>query len=126
MLEKAIALLNLIGVEIREGEPLLAFLFSSVTQTICNETNLSAVPEGLEYCGAQMIAGEYLKFRLASGSLDGFDFDVAVKQISEGDTNVTFAIGEGSTTPEQRLNGLIDFFVNGHKSELARYRRLAW
>jgi len=52
--------------------------------------------------------------------------DAAIKQIQEGDTNTVFAIGEGSLTPEQRLNGLIDYLINGRSDELYRYRKLVW
>ena len=33
----------------------------------------------------------------------------AVKQVQTGDTNITFAIGQGSMTPEQRLDSLIAY-----------------
>jgi len=52
--------------------------------------------------------------------------DAAVKSIQEGDTNITFALGEGSSTPEQRLNSLIDYLINGRIGEIYRYRRLVW
>lgn len=62
-----------------------------------------------------------------SGQLEGFDLDAAaVKSIQEGDTNITFALGEGSSTPEQRLNSLIDYLINGRIGEIYRYRRLVW
>lgn len=54
------------------------------------------------------------------------DLDAAVKQIQEGDTSVTFAAGEGSQTPEQRLDSLIDRLTAGREKELVRYRRLIW
>ena len=34
--------------------------------------------------------------------------------------------GEGSSTPEQRLNSLIDYLINGRIGEIYRYRRLVW
>ena len=55
------------------------------------------------------------------------DLDAAaVKSIQEGDTNIIFALGEGSSTPEQRLNSLIDYLINGRIGEIYRYRRLVW
>ena len=60
------------------------------------------------------------------GQLDGFDLEAAVKQITEGDTSVTFAVGEGSQTPEQRLDRLIAGLLEGRKDELYRYRRFVW
>ena len=59
-------------------------------------------------------------------TIEGFDLDAAVKSIQEGDTNITFALGEGSSTPEQRLNSLIDYLINGRIGEIYRYRRVVW
>ena len=76
--------------------------------------------------GAAMAAGEYLQARKAKGELEGFDLEMAIKSLQEGDTAVTFAIGEGSATPEQRLDALIDHLLNGRMDEVYRYRRLVW
>lgn len=64
-----------------------------------------------------MAVGEYLNAKKAMGQLTGFDLDAAIKQIQEGDTNTVFALGEGSLTPEQRLNVLIDYLINGRSDE---------
>ena len=84
------------------------------------------IPEGLESVAVYMAVGEYLNMKKTVGQLTGFDLDAAIKQIQEGDTNTVFAIGEGSLTPEQRLNGLIDYLINGRSDELYRYRKLVW
>ncbi|HUM42445.1 MAG TPA: hypothetical protein PKI14_05825, partial [Fervidobacterium sp.] len=62
------------------------------------------------------------------GQLQGLDIDIdaAVKQIQEGDTNVTFAFGNGSMTPEQRLDSLIAYLMTSGKSQFVHYRRLRW
>jgi len=73
-----------------------------------------------------MVVGQYLKWKKDCGQLEGFDLDAAVKSIQEGDTNITFAVGEGSATPEQRLNNLIEYLTNGRTREFIRYRRLVW
>ena len=75
-----------------------------------------------------MAAGFYLAAKKAAGqlNLEGVDLDAAVKQIQEGDTSITFAAGEGSQTPEQRLDSLIDRLTAGREKELVRYRRLIW
>lgn len=83
-------------------------------------------PGGLESLAVSMAVGEYLNMKKCSGQLEGFDLDAAVKSIQEGDTNITFALGEGSSTPEQRLNSLIDYLINGRIGEIYRYRRLVW
>lgn len=126
MRDKVISLLKALGVTVPDTDPLIDFIINSVTERIKNETNQAATPEGLEFMAVEMVVGQYLKWKKDCGQLEGFDLDAAVKSIQEGDTNITFAVGEGSATPEQRLNNLIEYLTNGRTREFIRYRRLVW
>ena len=126
MREDAVALLNAFGVTVADADPLLDFIISAVTERIKNETNQPAIPEGLNRLAMEMVAGQYLSLKKGAGQLEGFDLEAAVKQIQEGDTNTVFAVGGGSTTPEQRLDALINYLVNGRTHEFIRYRRIVW
>lgn len=127
MREKAVAMLTALGVAGAADDPLLDIVLNNVQWRIKNLSNLSEIPEGLESLAVSMGVGEYLNMKKCSGQLEGFDLDAAaVKSIQEGDTNITFALGEGSSTPEQRLNSLIDYLINGRIGEIYRYRRLVW
>ena len=127
MRDKAVAMLTALGVAGAADDPLLDMVLTNVQWRIKNLSNLSEIPEGLESLAVSMAVGEYLNMKKSSGQLEGFDLDAAaVKSIQEGDTNITFALGEGSSTPEQRLNSLIDYLINGRIGEIYRYRRLVW
>ena len=126
MREEVVSMLAALGVTGAATDPLLDILLQNVQQRILNKTNQSVIPEGLESVAVYMAVGEYLNMKKTVGQLTGFDLDAAIKQIQEGDTNTVFAIGEGSLTPEQRLNGLIDYLINGRSDELYRYRKLVW
>lgn len=126
MRDQVIFMLTALGVTGATTDPLLDILLQNVQQRILNKTNQSVIPEGLESVAVYMGVGEYLNMKKTVGQLTGFDLDAAIKQIQEGDTNTVFAIGEGSLTPEQRLNGLIDYLINGRSDELYRYRKLVW
>ena len=126
MLEKACELLAALGFTVAVDDALLVFIGNSVTERVKNETNQSEIPEGLEYLSAEMVVGEYLNLKKNSGELEGFDTEAAIKQIQEGDTNITFALGAGSSTPEQRLDSLINYLTNGRTREFIRYRRVVW
>lgn len=126
MLEKARELLAALGFTVAANDALLLYLVGSVTERVLNETNQTEIPEGLEYLSAEMVVGEYLNLKKNSGELDGFDTEAAIKQIQEGDTNITFALGAGSSTPEQRLDSLINYLTNGRTREFIRYRRVVW
>ena len=126
MRDQVISMLTALGVTWVVGDPLLDILLQNVQQRILNKTNQSVIPEGLESVAVYMAVGEYLNMKKTVGQLTGFDLDAAIKQIQEGDTNTVFAIGEGSLTPEQRLNGLIDYLINGRSDELYRFRKMVW
>lgn len=126
MREDAVALLNAFGVTVADTDPLLDFIISAVTERIKNETNQPAIPEGLNRLAVEMVMGQYLSLKKGAGQLEGFDLEAAVKQIQEGDTNTVFAIGDGNTTPEQRLDALINYLMNGRTHEFIRYRRIVW
>lgn len=127
MRDKAVAMLTALGVAEAADDPLLDMVLTNVQWRIKNLSNLSEIPEGLESLAVSMAVGEYLNMKKCSGQLEGFDLDAAaVKSIQEGDTNITFALGEGSSTPEQRLNSLINYLINGRIGEIYRYRRLVW
>ena len=109
-------------------EALLGFALDKAVGSIKNDCNLAEVPEGLQRIAVEWAAGEFLQAKkaFAPDDLAGLDLEAAVKQIQAGDTNVVFAAGEGSQTPEQRLNGLINYLLSYGRSELSCYRRFRW
>ena len=127
MREDVVTLLAALGVAGAAENPLLVLVINQVQWRIKNLTNLQEVPEGLVGLAVQMAAGEFLSMMKGSGQLEGFELEeAAIKQIQEGDTNTVFSVGDGSYTPEQRLNSLIDFLINGQIGEIYRYRKMVW
>lgn len=108
---------------------MLLFCCEKVTNTIQNECNVIAIPKGLKNIAVEMCVGEFLYKKKNTGQTEGFidiDFGTAIKSIQEGDTNITFAIGEGSLTPEQAMNNFINYLLMNGRSEFVRYRKLQW
>ena len=126
MRDQVVELLTALGVTGVSGDPLLDLALATAPQRIMNFTNLPTMPDELASLAVSMAAGEYLNLKKGTGQLEGFDLETAIKQIQQGDTNISFAIGDGSLTPEQRLDSLIDFLSNGRRDELYRFRRLVW
>ena len=126
MREAVVEMLAALGVTGAAEDPLLDIVINNVQYRVQNETNRKDMPEGLVSVAVYMAVGEYLNMKKVSGQLDGFDLDAAIKQIQEGDTNTVFAIGDGSSTPEQRLDALISYLINGRTREFYRFRRLVW
>lgn len=128
MLNDVVALLDAVGVTGAADDPLLPYMINSVTERVKNETNQLEIPEGLHWLAVELVVGEYLAFKKNAGQLDidGLDLEAAVKQIQEGDTNTVFAIGDGSQTPEQRLDTLIARLTRDRTREFIRFRRIQW
>ncbi len=129
MVDKAVKRLKSFGYEVKDEDgTLLGFAVEKVTNTVKNECNVTKVPAGLVNIAVDMAVGEFLSSKKAFSPSDiaGLDLDFAVKQIQAGDTNTVFATGEGSLTPEQRLDGFINRLLNCGRSEFACYRKIRW
>lgn len=126
MYEKAADLLAALGITEAVNDPLLHAVVSNTEYRVLNKTN-TALPmaEDLESIAVYMAVGEYLKCKKVCGQLDGIALTPEVKRLKEGDTDIQYAIGEGSLTPEQRLDQMIDWFQKRSR-ELYKFRRLVW
>ncbi len=117
------------GYELKyEDESALAFSVQKVENTIKNDCGISSVPDGLVNIAVDMAAGEFLtaKKAFAPESIAGLDLDFAVKSIQTGDTNVTYAVGDGCLASEQRLDNFISHLLTYGREEFSRYRRIIW
>ena len=127
MLEVVTERLASFGYDVTENDSwMLEFIIQKVKNSIKADCNIDSIPDGLHEIAVDMVAGEFLLNKKSKGQLEGFDLDTAVKQIKEGDTSVTFAIGEGDSTPEKRLDDLILYLMNYGKGKFASYRCIKW
>jgi hypothetical protein len=94
-------------------------VFDSSTKTV-------VIPDALHQTAVDRVCGEFLKNKKVSGSVSGFVLDAVVKQIQEGDTTTTYAIGSGDKTPEQRFDELVDRLINGGNDALVSHRCFQW
>lgn len=129
MLERIKERLQSIGYAVKDSDDIaINFAMQKVENTIKNDCNISAIPDGLINIAIDMVVGEFLmsKKTFAPNDLLNFNLDSAIKQIQEGDTNISFAVGEGSKTDEQRLDSFIDYLLNYGRDEFITYRRFRW
>lgn len=134
MLEDVTARLASFGYTVTEGDSwVLGFIITKVENHIKSDcgvydatTGTIVVPEGLHNVAVDMVVGEFLLGKKSTGQLTGIDISAMEKSIQEGDTTVTFAIGSGDKTPEQRLDELILFLMNNGKGSFASYRSFSW
>lgn len=129
MLEKVKDRLKSFGYELQDGDELsLVFAVQKVENTVKNDCNTPSIPDGLVNIAVDMAVGEFLtaKKTFAPDSIAGLDLEMAVKQIQTGDTNTVFATGEGSLTPEQRLNAFLNYLLTYGRDEFSCYRKIRW
>ena len=124
MLEDVTARLASFGYTVTEADAwMLSFIITKVQDYIKSECNVSAVPEGLHTIAVDMVVGEFLMNKKSIDQLTGFDLTTAVKQIQEGDTNVSF---DTSHSPEKRLDALIMYLMTYGKGAFASFRCFKW
>jgi len=106
----------------------IGFVIDKVTNLIKNETNLAEIPEGLYQIAVDMICGEFLKAKKASGDLGGFVIDLntaALQKESQGDTSFSWAVDK-TQSAEERLDALIEHLLNYGRPQFLRFRRFLW
>ena len=119
--------LGSLGYVIKESDDwMISFGIQKVESNIKNECNVTLIPDGLYKTAVDMICGEFLFTKKQSGKLEGFNLDAALKSVQAGDTTVTFAVGSGSMTPEQRLDSLLSHLMSNGRGEFACYRKIKW
>lgn len=91
-----------------------------------NYCNITTIPDLLDYRIVDRVCGAFLFNKKNVGSLDGFNYDIAVKELKEGDTTVKYAVGQGEDTPENRFDTVVKSLERGFDKWLTPYRRLRW
>lgn len=127
-IELVLKRLESLGYTIQDGDGwMIGFSTQKVENHINNSCNTTSIPDGLKCTAVDMICGEFLFALKQTGKLnEAFDLEAAVKQVQTGDTNVTFAVGEGSQTPEQRLNALLSYLMTNGEGDFVCYRKIRW
>ena len=107
---------------------LIAFSVSEVVSHIKNICKISTIPKELNHIVIERAVGNVLYNVKSTGQSDNLpiDLETAVKSVQTGDTNVTFAIGEGSMTDEQRFDAIVSFLLNTGEGELICFRKIKW
>ncbi|MGL5513622.1 MAG: hypothetical protein ACRDBM_10375 [Sporomusa sp.] len=105
-----------------EDEWMLKFCMDKVVTHIKNNCNVAKVPKGLWPIAIDMICGEFLYGKKASGQSVGIDFEAVVKSVKEGDTTITFTDADSA---EDKYDALISYLMHT-ETDFAAFRRLRW
>jgi hypothetical protein len=91
-----------------------------------NYCNITTIPEILNPRIIDRICADFLYYKKNSGSLEGFNYDAVIKSIKEGDTTLTYAVGQGEDTPENRFDSFVKQLERGFDKWITPHRRLRW
>lgn len=112
-----------------EETSILNYVTLKVISSINNITNQhyteETLPDDLYSIAVDKTAGEFLLFKKNIGNLPELDFSPLEKQVQMGDTSITYAVEE-MTSPEKKIDKVIEFLIYSRDEELLRYRRLLW
>lgn len=93
---------------------------------VMNYCNIQTIPEILNPRIIDRICADFLYYKKNSGSLEGFNYDAVIKSIKEGDTTLTYAVGQGEDTPENRFDSFVKQLERGFDKWITPHRRLRW
>jgi len=124
MSERVIERLGELGLApLAEDARVLAAYLAAAKRELQAETGQTKLPKELKAVAVDMAAGSYLAWRKSAGRLEGFDGEPAIRQMSQGDTNITYAVEFGAASP---LDVLIEALRTPPKALLNKWRRFRW
>lgn len=109
-----------------QDDSLIQFSIDKVTNYIKNETNQPEIPVGAYEVAVDMVIGDFLFIKYATGTLDidNINFDITtVKSIKDGDTTVDY--GDSSISPANKFNTFLSMLKHSDQ-DWGIWRRLRW
>jgi hypothetical protein len=125
--EDVIARLEQLGYKAKEEDyPSIDFELDKRLNYVINYCNITTIPEILNPRIIDRVCSDFLYYKKNSGSLEGFNYDAVIKSIKEGDTTITYAVGQGEDTPENRFDAFVKSLERGFDKWITPHRRLRW
>ena len=115
------------GYTVSESDyPQVDFELEKIINYTLNYCNITELPEIIKPRLIDRVCADFLFYKKNSGTLEGFDYDAAIKSIKEGDTQIQYAVGQGEDTPENRFDSLVKSLERGYDKWITPHRRLRW
>jgi hypothetical protein len=102
------------------------FELEKIINYVMNYCNITVIPEILNHRIVDRVCADFLYYKKNSGSLEDFNYETVVKSIKEGDTTITYAVGQGEDTPENRFDAFVKQLERGFDKWITPHRRLRW
>ncbi len=125
--EQIIKRLKMLGyVATMEDNDNIEYELNKTLNYVKNYCNITTIPEILDPRIIDRICSDFLYYKKNSGSLEGFNYDAVIKSVKEGDTTLTYAVGQGEDTPENRFDAFVKSLERGFDKWITPHRRLRW
>lgn len=126
-IENVIERLKQLGYTVIESDNTqLEFELHKTLNYVKNYGNITTIPEILDPRIIDRVCGDFLYYKKNSGSLKGFNYDNVIKSIKEGDTTITYAVGQGEDTPENRFDAFVKSLDRGFDKWIVPHRSIRW
>lgn len=102
------------------------FELNKILNYVMNYCNITEIPPIVEPRIIDRVCSDFLYYKKNSGSMEGFNYDEVIKSIKEGDTTITYAVGQGEDTPENRFDAFVKSLERGFDKWITPHRRLRW
>lgn len=125
--ENVVERLKHFGFEAQDGDlNQIEFELQKIINYTLNYCNISEIPEMIEPRLIDRVCADFLGYRKNSGLLEGFNYDLMIKSIKEGDTQIQYSVGHGEDTPENRFDTFVRALERGYDKWITPWRRLRW
>lgn len=109
-----------------EDSAQIDFELTKTINYVMNYCNITVIPDIVDPRIIDRACAYFLYNKKNSGSLEGFNYDTVIKSIKEGDTTITYAVGQGEDTPENRFDAFVKQLERGFDKWITPHRRLRW
>ena len=99
---------------------------NKILNYVKNYCNITTIPEILDPRIIDRVCSDFLYYKKNSGSMEGFNYDAVIKSVKEGDTTITYAVGQGEDTPENRFDAFVKALERGFDKWITPHRRIRW
>ena len=125
--EKVISRLEQLGYIAKSADyDTITFELDTVLNYVKNYCNITIIPDILDNRIVDRVCSAYLFNQKNAGKLDGFNYEVVIKELKEGDTTIKYGVGSGEDTPENRFDSLVKQLERGFDKWLTPHRALRW
>ena len=106
--------------------PQIEFELETILNYVKNYCNITIIPDILDNRIIDRVCSAYLFNKKNTGTLSNFNYDLVITKITEGDTSIQYASGQGEDTPENRFDSFVKQLERGFDKWITPHRRLRW